>query len=132
MGGGMSKFFSYPGSSPRSATRKSTGSASEDLIAELREAGQQRNPMAEEFYANRSPTSHRSSGLEPENDSRQGNIMFRGEPARVVHEEQDAHSGQVHTTIARSTRLGSGTTRVTWEPDGARRIVVIDSKPTTD
>ena len=132
MGGGVSKFFSYPGSSPRSATRKSTGSASEDLIAELREAGQRRNPMAEEFYANRSPTSHRSSGLEPENDSRQGNIMFRGEPARVVAEEYDQHSGRVKTTIARSQQGASGTTEVTWEPTTERRIVITDAKSTTN
>jgi hypothetical protein len=120
----VSKFFSYPGSKPPETEAKRDRFATpEELRAD---------PRYSEYFQHRSATSHRFSGLDVESDPRKGNILFNGEPARVVHEEHDQHSGETHTIIARSQQGSSGTQRITWKPDDARRIVATDVRSTTD
>lgn len=117
-------FYSIPGLPPSQTEGKRDRFATPD---ELR-----KDPRYAEYFAHRSPTSHRHSGLDIESDPRKGNIQFNGEPARVVHEEFDQHSGELHTVIARSRQGSSGTQRITWKPDDARRIVATDVRSTTD
>jgi hypothetical protein len=117
-------FYSIPGMSPSQTDGKRDRYATP---AELRA-----DPRYSEYFANRRDTSHRVSGLDVEADPRKGNILYKGEAARVVHEEYDNHSGELHTVIARSQQGSSGTQRITWKPDDARRIVATDVRSTTD
>jgi hypothetical protein len=120
----MSRFFSIPGMAPSQTEGRQDRYATPD---ELRA-----DPRYKEYFEHRSPTSHRHSGLDIEGDPGKGNILYNGEPARVVHEEHDQHSGETHTIIARSQQGSSGTQRITWKPDDARRIVATDIRSTTD
>lgn len=117
-------FYSIPGMAPSQTEGKRDRFATP---AELRS-----DPRYSEYFAARSDTSHRHSGLDIERDPTKGNITYHGEPARVVHEEYDQHSGELHTVIARSQQGSSGTQRITWKPDDARRIVATDVRSTTD
>lgn len=120
----MSRFFSIPGMAPSQTDGKQDRYATpEELRAD---------PRYSEYFQHRSATSHRHSGLDVEGDPTKGNITVHGEPARVVHEEYDNHSGELHTIIARSQQGSSGTQRITWKPDDARRIVATDMRSTTD
>lgn len=116
----MSRFFSIPGMAPSQTEGKRDRYATPD---ELRA-----DPRYREYFAARRDTSHRFSGLDVEHDPTKGNILYKGDPARVLHEEFNQHTGQLETYVARSTRLGSGTTKLTWTPEDARRIVVTDTK----
>jgi hypothetical protein len=117
-------FYSIPGMAPSQTEGKRDRFATP---SELRA-----DPRYAEYFAHRSPTSHRHSGLDVERDPTRGNITFNGDPARVVHEEYDQHSGELHTVIARSQQGSSGTQRITWKPDGERRIVASNIRSTTD
>lgn len=120
----MSRFFSIPGMKPSQTDGQQDRYATP---AELRA-----DPRYSEYFAGRRDTSHRVSGLDIEGDPTKGNILYKGEPARVVAEEYDNHSGELHTVIARSQQGSSGTQRITWKPDSERRIVATDVRSTTD
>lgn len=117
-------FYSIPGMKPSQTDGKMDRYATPE---ELRS-----DPRYSEYFAGRRSTSHRHSGLDVEGDPSKGNILYKGDPARVVHEEYDQHSGELHTVIARSQQGSSGTQRITWKPDDARRIVATDVRTTCD
>lgn len=122
----MGRWYSYSGSKPSQGQEiggKPQGFQFDDP---------KDDPRFAEFFAARKDTSHTVSGLDVGHDEQRGNVQFRGDAARVVHEEHDQHTGEVHTIVQRSSRVGSGTQRVTWKPDGPRRLVISDTKPTTD
>lgn len=109
-------FFSIPGMRPHQ--RENSGAIGPGYRGPLPE-----NPLAEEFLRSRAPTSHGTTGLEPDDF-----LHFRGDVARVEGEEKDQHSGKIEQYIQRHDPTGSGTHRVTWEPNGPRGMIVTDIK----
>lgn len=81
------------------------------------------SPHLAEFFANRAPTSHTMTGLDA-----QDRVQYRGDAARVEGEERDQHTGKIDQFIQVSDSTGSGTRKVTWEPDGPRGMRVTNVK----
>lgn len=106
----MSKFISIPGMSY-------SGERNRQLP---------RHPGASEYYANRDETSHDASGFDV------GQVEhFRGDACKVLHEEKDQHTGEVHTYVQRSVRGDAGLYKVTWAPDGPRSMVIRSTRRTS-
>lgn len=84
-----------------------------------------KHPGASEFYANRSETSHESTGF-TEGDK----VMYQGDCAVVLHEERDQHSGEVTVYMRKSEYGRSGMVKSVWAPDGQRGMVLRDRRRT--
>jgi hypothetical protein len=114
MGAAVSKFFSYPGSSPRG----SDGPKPRRLPENWRE-----HPQVREYFASRSPTSHSVTGFDPGEQQ-----FFRGDVARVEGEEKNQHTGAIEQWVQRSDSIGSGTYVNRWEPIGPRSMQITDTR----
>lgn len=76
------------------------------------------NDNAREFYESRKRASHDATGFTAGDE-----ILFRGDAARVLHEEKDAHSGVVSTYIQRSAHGDSGIYKIEWEGTHERGMI---------
>ena len=80
------------------------------------------NPQFSEWLKSRSPTSHKTFGVD-------GYNHFRGDVCRVEGEEHDAAKQESTIWVQRSDPSGSGTYKVTAKPgDGPRQMVITESK----
>ena len=112
----MPKFFSYPGSSPVQGNGQPPWS---QWVKDV--------PRYKEFFDGRKATSHQHSGLDVGQDPTKGNVTFKGNAARVVHEEHDAHTGEVKTILHVSGKQPD-TREVSWAPVDERRIEIRDNR----
>jgi hypothetical protein len=113
----VSKFISIPGVSPRSNDGRGG--------VPIREALRRRHP---EYYASKDQGPP-VTGFQPGED-----ISFRGDPARVIGEEHDAHTGTVEQWIQRSSAADSGTYKATWTPttEGGSTMAITRLKKVTE
>lgn len=103
----MGKFFSIPGA---------------DYSGKRMASPLPRHPGAEEFYKNRSETSHTTTGLVGTK------FLYHGDAAVGLHEERN-HDGTVDLIFARSEKGASGTMRMRWHPGAhARQMVSGETK----
>jgi hypothetical protein len=103
----MSKFFSYPGSSPRKNDDRDLRPPVTDLL-------RRRHP---EFYESRGQGPP-VTGFQPGEE-----IDMRGTQARVIGEEAQS-DGTVEMWVQESSQCDSGTKKVTWQKtkDGAMEV----------
>lgn len=99
------------------------GSAASGELSDTYRGPLPENPLAAEFFAARKPTSHSGTGIDA------GDFLHhRGAVARVEGEQRDQHSGRIEQFVQVSDRNGSGTRKLTWEPDGPRGMRVTSDK----
>lgn len=109
----MARFISIPGVRP---VQSDVGPGFRGSLPDIHG-----NPQFSEWLASRKPTSHTATGID-------GFNRLRGEVAYVEGEEINHHTGEIEQSVIRNDATGSGTYRVTWEPNGDRGMVVKEAK----
>jgi hypothetical protein len=95
-----------------------------DLVHEWYGAEAEANPRYREFLKARGATSHESIA----EVGQKFNYKDTDRGGEVLHEEKDAHTGNIEQTVRVSDQSGSGTRRFTWAPSGPRTMVQIEDK----
>lgn len=117
----MSKFFSVPGMAP-SGGEGNMGGRFKRMMTEMptQEQVEARNP---DYYKNRSDTLDSPFGQVGEK------YKFRGDDAVIRHVEQNS-DGTQDMTVQRSSRIDSGSYKLTVSKDAGRKQVISKVKRT--
>ena len=124
----MGKFFSIPGTRVSNST-----DTPGDVSSRIKKMGSQyrgelpdpkEDPRLSEFFAHRAKTSHQATGLDPDQIVNYYSQTGEVRPTRIEGEEKNSHTGEIDQYVQVSDEHGSGTRKITWEPNGDRGMVV--------